>query len=280
MKNNKVLRWIPRILTLVIVTLLFVYPFWWMLVNSLNTNAQVFGQPRLLPQGWKFENYVEIFQKQPFALHYFNTILVAVIGTLGNVFISALSGYGFSRIHFPGRNALFILLLTALMMPIEVIIIPLFYEMKSFNLTDSLIPLMLIPIFCSQGAISAFMFRQFFVTVPKELERTESLRHFPLCDVPDFHARGLVRRHSRVSGHMEHVSGAACLHDQHHQIHPTALSEQFQRRIRSAGMAPPAGGNHAERRSRHGRLPDFPGKGDRCDGQFRHEGINDEHSFS
>lgn len=51
MKNNKVLRWIPRILTLVIVTLLFVYPFWWMLVNSLNTNAQVFGQPRLLPQG-------------------------------------------------------------------------------------------------------------------------------------------------------------------------------------------------------------------------------------
>ena len=181
MKNNKVLRWIPRILMLVIVTLLFVYPFWWMLVNSLNTNAQVFGQPRLLPQGWKFENYVEIFQKQPFALHYFNTILVAVIGTLGNVFISALSGYGFSRIHFQGRNALFILLLTALMMPIEVIIIPLFYEMKSFNLTDSLIPLMLIPIFCSQGAISAFMFRQFFVTVPKELEeaaRLDGLNHF------------------------------------------------------------------------------------------------------
>ena len=67
------------------------------------------------------------------------------------------------------------------MMPIEVIIIPLFYEMKSFNLTDSLIPLMLIPIFCSQGAISAFMFRQFFVTVPKELEeaaRLDGLNHF------------------------------------------------------------------------------------------------------
>ena len=61
------------------------------------------------------------------------------------------------------------------------IIIPLFYEMKSFNLTDSLIPLMLIPIFCSQGAISAFMFRQFFVTVPKELEeaaRLDGLNHF------------------------------------------------------------------------------------------------------
>ena len=181
MKNNKVLRWIPRILMLVIVTLLFVYPFWWMLVNSLNTNAQVFGQPRLLPQGWKFENYVEIFQKQPFARHYANTLLVAGVGTLGNVLISALSGYGFARVRFPGRGILFILLLTALMMPVEVIIIPLFYEMKSFNLTDSLIPLMLIPIFCSQGAISAFMFRQFFVTVPKELEeaaRLDGLNHF------------------------------------------------------------------------------------------------------
>ena len=175
MKNNKVLRWIPRILRLVIVTLLFVYPFWWMLVNSLNTNAQVFGQPRLLPQGWKFENYVEIFQKQPFARHYANTLLVAGVGTLGNVLISALSGYGFARVRFPGRGILFILLLTALMMPVEVIIIPLFYEMKSFNLTDSLIPLMLIPIFCSQGAISAFMFRQFFVTVPKELEEAARL---------------------------------------------------------------------------------------------------------
>ena len=64
---------------------------------------------------------------------------------------------------------------------VKVIIIPLFYEMKSFNLTDSLIPLMLIPIFCSQGAISAFMFRQFFVTVPKELEeaaRLDGLNHF------------------------------------------------------------------------------------------------------
>ena len=67
------------------------------------------------------------------------------------------------------------------MMPIEVIIIPLFYQMKAWNMTDSLYPLMFIPIFCSQGALSAFMFRQFFVTIPSELEeagRLDGLSHF------------------------------------------------------------------------------------------------------
>lgn len=180
-KARRIPRRIPQILLLILVTLLFVYPFWWMLVNSLNTNAQVFGQPRLLPQSWRWSNYVEIFQKQPFARHYLNTLLVAGVGTLGNVLISALSGYGFSRIRFPGRGVLFILLLTALMMPVEVIIIPLFYQMKAWNMTDSLLPLIFLPIFCSQGALSAFMFRQFFVTVPLELEeagRLDGLGHF------------------------------------------------------------------------------------------------------
>ncbi len=180
-KASRIARGILRILLLLLVTLLFVYPFWWMLVNSLNTNAQVFGQPRLLPQSWRWSNYVEIFQKQPFARHYLNTILVAGIGTLGNVLVSALSGYGFSRIRFPGRGVLFVLLLTALMMPVEVIIIPLFYQMKAWNLTDSLLPLIFLPIFCSQGALSAFMFRQFFITIPLELEeagRLDGLGHF------------------------------------------------------------------------------------------------------
>ena len=171
----RLLRWIPRLLLIAAVTLVFIYPFWWMMVNSLNTNAQVFGPPRLLPQSWRWQNYVEIFQKQPFARHYANTLLVAGVGTLGNVLISALSGYGFARVRFPGRGILFILLLTALMMPVEVIIIPLFYQMKAWHLTDSLLPLIFLPVFCSQGALSAFMFRQFFITVPKELEEAAAI---------------------------------------------------------------------------------------------------------
>lgn len=175
MKAKKTLSRAGQVLMLVVVAILFVYPFWWMLVNSLNTAAQVFGTPTLLPRAWRWSNYTEIFQVQPFARHLMNSILVALIGTVGNVLVSALSGYGFARLRFPGSNVLFILLLTALMMPIEVIIVPLFFQMLQWGFSDSLVPLMLIPIFGAQGAFSAFMFRQFFVTVPLELEEAAKL---------------------------------------------------------------------------------------------------------
>lgn len=174
MRDKKVKR-VWQFLMLIVVAALFVYPFWWMLVNSLNTAAQVFGKPTLLPRAWRFVNYVEIFQVQPFARHLLNSVLVAIVGTAGNVLVSALSGYGFARLRFPGSNILFILLLTALMMPIEVIIVPLFFQMLQWGFSDSLVPLMLIPIFGAQGAFSAFMFRQFFVTVPLELEEAAKL---------------------------------------------------------------------------------------------------------
>ena len=164
-----------QILMLVVVAALFVYPFWWMLVNSLNTAAQVFGKPTLLPRAWRFVNYVEIFQVQPFARHLINSVIVALIGTVGNILVSTLSGYGFARLRFPGSNVQFILLLTALMMPIEVIIVPLFFQMLQWGFSDSLVPLVFIPIFGAQGAFSAFMFRQFFVTVPLELEEAAKL---------------------------------------------------------------------------------------------------------
>jgi multiple sugar transport system permease protein len=170
MKHNTLTKNTPYVLLLALLTLLFVYPFWWMLVNSLNTSAEIFGDPSFLPKSWAFSNYREIFFVQPFARHYVNTLLVAVVGTLGNVCIAAMSGYAFARMRFKGRNAAFLLLLTALMMPIEVTIIPLFFQMKGWGALDTLFPLMLIPIFGSQGAFSAFMLRQFYVTVPIELE--------------------------------------------------------------------------------------------------------------
>lgn len=164
-----------RFIILALVAVIFIYPFWWMVVNSLNNAAEIFGKPRLLPTSWRWENYREIFEVQPFALHYLNTIVVAVLGTLGNIVVASLSGYAFARLRFRGRNALFLLLLTAMMMPIEVEIIPLYFEMQKLNALDTLTPLILIPMFCSQGAFSAFMFRQFFVTVPQELDEAARL---------------------------------------------------------------------------------------------------------
>lgn len=175
MTNRKKKRIILRALMLIMITMLFVYPFWWMVVNSLNTASDIFGKPSLLPKAWRWRNYVEIFKIQPFGRHLLNSIIVAFIATFGNVLISALSGYAFARIKFPGRDVFFVLLLTALMMPIEVIIVPLFFQMRDWGFNDSLVPLGLIPIFGAQGAFSAFMFRQFFITIPKELEEAARL---------------------------------------------------------------------------------------------------------
>ncbi|WP_320121936.1 carbohydrate ABC transporter permease [uncultured Sphaerochaeta sp.] len=168
--NRKYLKQAPYALLVALLTLLFVYPFWWMVVNSLNSSAEIFGVPRLLPTSWAFSNYLDIFTVQPFARHYLNTLAVAIVGTAGNVLLAALAGYAFARMRFPLRNAAFLLLLTALMMPIEVTIIPLFFQMRGWGALDTLIPLMLLPIFGSQGAFSTFMLRQFYVTVPNELE--------------------------------------------------------------------------------------------------------------
>ncbi|MBN1412042.1 MAG: carbohydrate ABC transporter permease [Spirochaetales bacterium] len=153
----------------------FIYPFWWMTVNSLNTAAGIFGLPSLLPSSWLWSNYIEVFVHQPFALHYLNSIVVAVAGTAGNIIVASLSGYAFARIRFPGRTAAFILLLTALMMPVEITIVPLFFQMNDFGLTDTLFPLILLAVFGAQGAFSSFMMRQYFITFPRELEEAAAI---------------------------------------------------------------------------------------------------------
>ncbi len=158
------------ILILVLLAVLFIYPFWWMVVNSLNSNAEIFGKPKLLPTTWAFSNYRDIFVVQPFARHYVNTLIVAITGTVGNVLFAALAGYAFARLRFPLRNSAFLLLLTALMMPIEVTIVPLFFQIRSWGGQNSLLPLIMLAIFGGQGAFSTFMLRQFYVTVPNELE--------------------------------------------------------------------------------------------------------------
>lgn len=160
---------------LLVLSIPFIYPFWWMLINSLNTPDQIFGMPRLLPSGWEWKNYREAFAYQPLGRQYFNSIYVAVTVTLGNLFVSGLAGYAFAKMKFTGKNFLFLLLLSSLMMPIEVTIIPNFFFMKSLSLINTHIPLILIPVFGAQGAFTTFMTRQFFITIPNELEEAAHL---------------------------------------------------------------------------------------------------------
>lgn len=158
-------------LSLSLLSLPFVFPFWWMITSSLKSANEVFAfPPRLLPETFRWRNFVEIFTYQPFAQQYFNSLYIAVLVTLGTLFISSLAGYAFARIRFPGRNVLFLLLLTALMMPSEVTIIPNFFFMTALGWVGTHIPLIVLPIFGANGVVGTFLMRQFFLGIPGEIE--------------------------------------------------------------------------------------------------------------
>lgn len=159
-----------RYLFLIFLSIPFLFPFWWMFTTSLKPISDVFGQPTILPQTWLFSNYLEVFQFQPFALHYFNSVYIGTVVTVLTLMISSLAGYGFARIRFRGNSLFFLMLLSSLMMPIEVTIIPTFYLMQSLGWTDSHLSLIVLPVLGPQGIIATFMMRQFFLSFPTELE--------------------------------------------------------------------------------------------------------------
>ncbi len=163
----------PRVLIyglLIILSVPFIFPFWWMITSAFKNSAEIFDTLRWLPETWRWQNFREIFTYQPYANHYFNSVYIALAVTGGTLFFGALSGYAFARIRFKGSSVLFLLLLSSLMMPIEVTIIPNFFLMKYLKLIDTHVPLVLLPMFGAQGAFVAFLMRQYFLTLPQELE--------------------------------------------------------------------------------------------------------------
>jgi multiple sugar transport system permease protein len=156
---------------LLVLAVPFVFPFWWMLTSSLKSANEIFAYPpRLLPEVWQWQNLVDVFTYQPFARHYFNSLYIAGVVTVGTIAVASLAGYAFARIRFPGRGILFVLLLSTLMMPTEVTIIPNFQIMQAVGLLNTHVPLILIPIFGAAGVMGTFLMRQFFLGLPRELE--------------------------------------------------------------------------------------------------------------
>ncbi|MBN1265858.1 MAG: carbohydrate ABC transporter permease [Anaerolineales bacterium] len=160
---------------LIVMSIPFIFPFWWMFTSSFKNMNEILGTLSLFPDTFRLENFIDIFTFQPFARQYFNSTYIALLVTLGIMVLSSFAGYGFARIQFPGNSALFILLLSAMMMPIEVTIIPNFFIFKAFGLTNSHLPLIILPILGSSGVFGVFMMRQFFLSIPKELEEAGML---------------------------------------------------------------------------------------------------------
>ncbi|WP_238019132.1 carbohydrate ABC transporter permease [Dactylosporangium sp. AC04546] len=160
----------------------FVFPTWWMVTSSFKPTSEIFSYPpRLLPSHWQFGAYREVFELQPFAQQYWNSLYIAAIVTVGTMAVASLSGWAFARIRFPGQNVLFVVVLTGLLIPSEVTIVPLFQLFNRAGLIDTHWPLILVPMLGAPSVLATFIMRQYFVTLPRELEeaaRVDGLGRF------------------------------------------------------------------------------------------------------
>ncbi|GAA2524974.1 carbohydrate ABC transporter permease [Winogradskya humida] len=147
----------------------FVFPTWWMITSSFKPNAEIFSAA-LWPRHWTVQPWRQVFELQPFAQQYFNSAYIAVLVTAGTLIVASMAGYAFARIRFPGQNGLFLVVLTGLLIPSEVTIVPLFRMFNTLGLVDTHWPLILVPILGAPSVLATFIMRQFFLTLPGELE--------------------------------------------------------------------------------------------------------------
>lgn len=154
----------------------FVFPTWWMITSSLKPVSDIFAfPPSLWPTDPTLDAYVQAFTVQPFAQQYFNSLYIAVVVTLGTMLIAAMAGYAFARIRFPGQNVLFLVVLTGLLIPSEVTIVPLFQMFNTLGLVNTHWPILLVTTFGAPSVLATFIMRQFFLTLPVELEEAARL---------------------------------------------------------------------------------------------------------
>ncbi|MEV7767675.1 carbohydrate ABC transporter permease [Microbacterium sp. NPDC086615] len=153
---------------LILVALLFLSPLIFMVATSLKPPAEVFtSPPTLVGSVIQWSNYADVFDYAPFGRYLVNGMIVAIGGTLLTLVVSALSGYAFARLRFRGRGATFAVFLATMMLPQEVIIVPAFVLMRELGWVNSYQALIVPWAFTALGA---FLLRQFFMTVPQELE--------------------------------------------------------------------------------------------------------------
>ncbi len=166
-------------LLLIAGAVVMVMPFAWMISTSLKTQSEVFSYPpQWIPSTLIWQNYVRAWQAAPFARYFVNSMLIASAVTLGTLVTSSLAAFAFARIRFPGRDALFALYLSSMMIPHQMTIIPSFLVLRNLGDLSPALGLdtyfALIAPFLA-GAFGVFLLRQSFLTLPNELEDAATL---------------------------------------------------------------------------------------------------------
>ena len=169
-------------IALLTIASMMVLPLVWMVSTSLKPRKDVFAYPpQFIPKTMQWENYPDAWEAQPFGAFMFNSFKVSILSILGQLLFCSLGGYGFARFHFPFKNALFAFLLAAMMIPTLVNIVPLFILYRELGWLDNHITLQRLMVadlgrasgIAPQALASTFgtfLYRQFMMTIPQELE--------------------------------------------------------------------------------------------------------------
>lgn len=156
---------------LTVLVILFLFPLFWALITAVRDPAELSQSPMsILPREIHLENFVEAWTAQPFTKYLMNSLFVTVFAVIGMVLSSAVVAYGFARFEFKGKRFLFMLMLSTMMIPWDVLVIPLYMQYNAFGWLDTFKPL-IIPAWFG-GAFYIYLMVQFLRGIPRDFEES------------------------------------------------------------------------------------------------------------
>jgi multiple sugar transport system permease protein len=176
-RGDKIRRAIAYIVMFA-VAILFAVPFLWSISTSLRPTSETISGFSLLPHDWTLVGYHDMFHKYDFTRFTINSAIIAVAVTLSNVFLASLGGYAFARLRFPGREVLFMLVLGTLMIPDQLRLVPVYQMLVNIlpgYLHTDLVNRKGVILIQLVSATSLFLMRQYFLTIPRDLEEAAKL---------------------------------------------------------------------------------------------------------
>lgn len=166
--GNERVKIIFAYLILLIGAFSMIAPFFWMLLTSFMSDTQLFSNTiSLIPSPFVWENYPNIFNKIPLLVYFLNSLVVATATTIGQIVTCSTAAYAFARLNFKYKELLFLSFLATMMIPPQVNIVPLFFLMRELHWIDTFQALIIPGIF---GGFGIFLLRQWFLSLPKDLE--------------------------------------------------------------------------------------------------------------
>ena len=169
-------RWLQGVVLVLLVvgSLLYAFPFFWMVSTSLKIPENIYlDPPQWIPDPVAWSNYIEIFDVGPVWAWIYNSTVITVVSVVTRTLSSIMVAYGFARFKFPGSRVLFFLLLSSLMLPGHVTIIPRFLMFRDWQWLDTFWPLITPNFFAA--AFSVFLIRQFLMTLPREIDEAAEI---------------------------------------------------------------------------------------------------------